>query len=84
MQTTALRMHWSLRAVGLSGSISSKERTWPNFYCLSKIIMTTTTVSIIYLVLSHSSNHSTWINSLNPQYRIITNIQYPSTQMRKL
>lgn len=58
MQTTALRMHWSLRAVGLSGSISKQRKDFAKFYCLCKVIMTTT-VSIIYLVLSHSSNHST-------------------------
>ena len=56
MQTAALRMHWSLRAVRHSGSIPNKERTWPNFYCLSKVIMTTTTVSIIYLVLLMSQS----------------------------
>ena len=44
-------MHWSLRAAGHSGNISSKGRTWPNFYYLSKVIMTTTTVSTIYPVL---------------------------------
>ena len=36
--------------MGHSGNISSKGRTWPNFYYLSKVIMTTT-VSTIYPVL---------------------------------